>query len=138
MRRPATVPAILLLALLGGCGSSSSSSNTSSAPASTPTSGGAASTPAAAPKPGGGKTVVVKMQNIAFVPQTITVRAGQAVKWVNEDAVAHNVIAQSGSSFHSPDFTKGGTYTFTPTAAGTIAYVCTIHPNMTATLNVTP
>ena len=35
------------------------------------------------------------------------------------------------------DFGQGGTYTFKPTKAGTIAYVCTIHPGMTGTLNVT-
>jgi len=141
MRRLPTLPAVLLLALLAGCGSSSSSNKTSSTSTGTPTAGGASTstTPAAAPKPSGaaGKTVVVKMKNIAFAPQTVTVKVGQPVKWVNQDAVVHNVTAQNGASFHSSDFNQGGTYTYTPAQAGTISYVCTIHPNMTATLKVT-
>ena len=34
------------------------------------------------------------------------------------------------------NFGKGGTFSFTPTKAGKISYVCTIHPGMTGTLTV--
>jgi plastocyanin len=77
------------------------------------------------------------MAGIAFVPPAVTVRVGQTIKWVNQDTVVHNVTAENGASFHSSDFTKGGSYSYTPTKAGTISYVCTIHPNMTAKITVT-
>jgi plastocyanin len=77
------------------------------------------------------------MQNIAFDPKDVTVKVGQKVTWTNDDSVSHNVTAQSGASFKSKDFGNGGTFSFSPTKAGTIKYVCTIHPGMTATLTVT-
>jgi len=110
-----------------GCGSSSdNTSSTPSAPASTGTSSTASS--------GGGKTVTIDMKDIQFAPTSQTVKVGQTVKWVNEDDVPHNV---KGGPLNSKTFGKGGSYTFTPKKAETISYVCTIHPNMKATLTVT-
>jgi plastocyanin len=109
-----------------GCGSSNSSS-TSSGSSSSASTGAAASS-------GGG--VAIKMQNIAFDPKAVTVKVGQKVTWTNDDSVDHNVTSQSGETIKSDNFGKGGTFSFTPKKAGTIKYVCTIHPGMTATLTV--
>jgi plastocyanin len=98
--------------------------------------GGSTSTTAAASSSGGGE-VEIKMQNIQFAPKDTTVKVGQKVKWVNEDSTDHNVTADSGADFKSDDFGKGASFEFTPDKAGTIKYECTIHPGMTATLNVT-
>ena len=121
---------LLLLAGLAlaaaGCGSSSSSSSSSSTPAA-PASSTANST---ASSSGAGKTVTI----IQFNPTSQTVKVGTPVKWVNEDTVPHNV---QGGPLHSSTFGEGGSYEFTPKTAGTITYVCTIHPNMKATLKVT-
>jgi len=118
--------AVLALAA-AGCGSSDDNDNSSSpsgeaAPATSTESGG------------GGGTVTIDMENIQFAPSSATVKVGQTVKWVNEDDVPHNVI---GGPLKSKTFGKGGTYEFTPKKAETISYVCTIHPNMKATLKVT-
>ncbi|TML09334.1 MAG: plastocyanin [Actinobacteria bacterium] len=125
---------LLLLAGLAlaaaGCGSSSSSSSSSSTPAA-PASSTANST---ASSSGAGKTVTITMKNIQFNPTSQTVKVGTPVKWVNEDTVPHNV---QGGPLHSSTFGEGGSYEFTPKTAGTITYVCTIHPNMKATLKVT-
>jgi plastocyanin len=112
-----------------GCGSSNSSSTSSGSSSSASTSTAAASSS------GGG--VTIKMQNIAFDPKAVTVKVGQKVTWTNEDTVDHNVTSQSGETIKSDNFGKGGTFSFTPKKAGTIKYVCTIHPGMTATLTVT-
>ena len=128
---------LLLLALVAlaaaGCGSSnnSSSSSSSSAPATTTSS---SSTSGGTAAPSGGKTVTIDMKNIQFSPKTVSVKVGTTVKWVNQDSVPHNV---TGGPLHSPTFSKGGTFTYKATKAGKISYVCTIHPGMTATLNVT-
>ena len=111
-----------------GCGSSNNSSSSSSS-ASTPAASSSSSSSS------GG--VAIKMQNIAFDPKAVTVKVGQKVTWTNDDSVDHNVTSQSGETIKSDNFGKGGTFSFTPTKAGTIKYVCTIHPGMTATLTVT-
>lgn len=134
MRRP--FPILLVLAAgalaLAGCGSkSSSNASSSSTPASTPapatTSTGGAST--------GG--VAVAMKNIAFSPATVHVKVGEKITWTNQDSVDHNVMSQSGEQIASQNFGQGGTFSFTPTRAGTIKYVCTIHPGMDGTIVVT-
>jgi plastocyanin len=141
MKRLLITTACLALtgALLAGCGGSSktSSSTGSGTPATStpPTSTPATNTPATSQAAGG--VVAVQMKDIAFKPAAATVKVGQTVKWVNADAVDHNVAATSGASFSSPTFGNGGSYEFKPTKPGTIKYVCTIHPNMTATLTVT-
>jgi plastocyanin len=126
MRRILLLLCALVALVAAGCGggSSSGSSGTSSAPAATSSSAG------------GGGAVTIKMQNIAFDPKSTTVKVGQKVTWVNDDTVTHNVTANSGADFKSKDFGKGASFSFTPTKAGTIKYVCTIHPGMTATLTV--
>jgi plastocyanin len=125
------LPLLAVLALAAaGCGSSSSSSSSS-----TPSSSQAApATSTATNTSASGKVVVISMKNIQFNPSSQTVKVGQTVKWVNEDTVPHNV---EGGPLHSSTFSEGGSYTFTPKKAGTISYVCTIHPNMKATLTVT-
>lgn len=133
MRRASLIPLMPALAVLAlaGCGGGGSDS------------GSTASTPATAPatSTGGGTSssgaVAVSMKNIAFSPATVTVKVGQKVTWTNEDSVQHNVISQSGEKISSPNFGQGATFSFTPTKAGTIAYVCTIHPGMNGKIIVT-
>ena len=128
---------VLLLCAAGalaaaGCGSSNNSSSSSS---STPAAS-SSSTPAASSSSSSGE-VAIKMQNIAFDPKAVTVKVGQKVTWTNDDSVDHNVTSQSGETIKSQNFGKGATFSFTPTKAGTIKYVCTIHPGMDGTLTVT-
>ena len=125
MRRIALLLCAVGALTAAGCGSSNNSSTSTSS----------GSTSAAASSSSGGG-VAIKMQNIAFDPKAVTVKVGQKVTWTNDDQVDHNVTSQSGETIKSQNFGKGGTFSFTPTKAGTIKYVCTIHPGMTATLTV--
>lgn len=127
MRRILLALSAVVALAAAGCGSSNSSSTSSGSS----TSGSST----AASSSGGG--VAIKMQNIAFDPKAVSVKVGQKVTWTNDDSVDHNVTSQSGETIKSDNFGKGGTFSFTPTKAGTIKYVCTIHPGMTATLTVT-
>ncbi len=125
MRRPlALLPALAAtVALAVGCGGDDNGgTSASTAPASTPAAAGGA--------------VAVKMKDIQFEPRDVTVKAGQTITWTNDDSVNHNVIAQSGASFKSKDFGEGGSFSFKAAKAGTIKYVCTIHPGMTGTITV--
>ena len=129
MRRILLALGAVVALAAAGCGGSNSSSTSSGSSSSASTS------TAAAASSGGG--VAIKMQNIAFDPKSVTVKVGQKVTWTNDDTVDHNVTSQSGETIKSDNFGKGGTFSFTPTKAGTIKYVCTIHPGMDATLTVT-
>jgi plastocyanin len=117
--------ALAVSACGGSSGGGSTATSTSTASSSASSSGG------------GGGSVAIKMQNIAFAPKDTTVKVGEKVTWTNDDSVTHNVTANSGADFKSKDFGNGGTFSFTPEKAGTIKYVCTIHPGMTGTLTVT-
>ncbi|MCW2967173.1 MAG: blue (type 1) copper domain protein [Solirubrobacteraceae bacterium] len=123
-----TVLVCALLLAVTGCGSSSSSSSSSGSGGS-----GASSTPAAPAASGGATAIPIK--NFAFNPSSETVKVGQKVTWTNKDAVAHNVVAQG--TFSSKTLNQGDSFSYTPTKAGTISYVCTFHSNMKATLTVT-
>jgi plastocyanin len=76
----------------------------------------------------------VRMRGLRFIPSTVTVKPGQAVRFVNDDDVAHTVYedvgARSGEEplFASDRIGIGQTFRFVLHAAGTIHYICTLHP----------
>jgi len=86
--------------------------------------------------PVAGNAVAIK--NFAFSPAVLKVKAGTTVTWTNNDTDAHTVTSSgSGGPLHSAPLTTGATYSYTFTKPGTYAYFCTIHPFMTATVEVT-
>lgn len=75
----------------------------------------------------------VMIENYAYSPATITVRAGDTVTWTNHDEAQHDVVTTSGpSSFRSPLLAKGQSWSYTFSAAGTYSYYCSLHPDMRA------
>jgi len=132
-RLPATVLACLALAAAGGAfaGCGDDDSDTSSTPA---------APPAAAPPPAAsaaGAVVKVGMKDIKFVPAAVTAKVGQKIEWTNTDNPPHNVTAESGADFASDTMNPGDKFDYTPTKAGKIDYVCTIHPGQNGTITVT-
>ena len=84
-----------------------------------------------------GEGLTIAMKDFKFDPKNATVKVGQTVTWTNEDSAPHNAVDEKGGAFKSELFNKGETYEFTAEKAGTIDYVCTIHPGMEGTLTVT-
>jgi plastocyanin len=80
--------------------------------------------------------VVIRMVDIKFDPKDATADVGQEICWTNEDSIDHNAVAESGADFESELFGKGQTFTTTVDAPGTVEYVCTIHPGMVGTIEV--
>jgi plastocyanin len=109
---------LLLLVLAAGCGDDKES----------PDSGGASAS--------GGDVVQVEMKDILFVPEKVTARVGQTVVWTNQDDVEHDVKATKGADFESKPLSKGDTYEAKLTKAGSIDYLCTIHPSQRGTITV--
>ena len=89
------------------------------------------------PDDASGPTVTVR--ELAFQDASVTVPAGTAVTWTNEDSVAHTVTSgtpdETTGVFDEP-LPAGGQATVTVEEPGTYAYFCEIHPSMTAELVV--
>jgi plastocyanin len=91
-----------------------------------------ATTTAPAADNNGGPTVAI--QDLAYTPKRLTVPAGATVTWVWRDgAIAHDV---KGDGFRSKVIAEG-TFRHRFSEPGTYDYVCTLHPNMTGTIEVT-
>lgn len=80
------------------------------------------------------------MKLIAFKPERLSVAAGTAVTWNNEDASEHTVTSGKvtqgtggvstavDSMFESGSLKQNATFEFTFKSPGTYAYFCKIHP----------
>ena len=78
-------------------------------------------------------TVII--QNFAFSPNNLTVKAGTTVTWINKDSTTHTVTSDNGT-FDSGNLNSGANYTYTFNKTGTYPYHCSIHSSMTGTIVV--
>jgi plastocyanin len=157
--------------VLGACAGGENKASDSAAVAGDTTAMAAPATPAGTPSTTGagsgsmaaitGKTHEVKMEfdgtNYKFVPENITVKAGDGIKWVMVSGGPHNVAFQNVpaaaktqlmanmpsqmSELSSPMMMNAGenyTVSFTGVPAGKYEYVCTPHlaMNMRGTVTV--
>jgi plastocyanin len=76
--------------------------------------------------------IVVGMK---FEPQTLSVKRGDKVVWVNKDFFPHTATALD-RSFDSGDIGSNAAWTYVANKSGTFSYICTLHPTMKATLIV--
>ncbi|MBA2588014.1 MAG: hypothetical protein H0U98_05240 [Alphaproteobacteria bacterium] len=94
-----------------------------------------------------GKTVDVSMAQspkMRFVPETVTVKAGDTVKWTNPHNISHTVTFDPSKAataanaalpagvepFDSGAVEEEGTFSHTFTVKGTYKYVCAYHEAM--------
>jgi len=77
----------------------------------------------------------VTISGFAFSPKVMTVRAGDAVTFVNKDQEAHTVVA-TGGWFSSSGLDTNDSWTVRLAKPGTYAYFCSLHPYMKGTLVV--
>jgi plastocyanin len=80
-------------------------------------------------------TVEVTIDNFVFNPQTITVKAGDTVTWVNHDDIPHTTTSKTGG-FRSKALDTDDKFSFTFTTPGSFAYFCALHPHMTGSIVV--
>jgi plastocyanin len=79
----------------------------------------------------------VNIDNFAFTPKELTVKAGTAVVFRNRDDIPH-VVAGANGEFHSKALDTDDSFSFTFAKAGTYAYFCGLHPQMQGRIIVTP
>lgn len=80
---------------------------------------------------------VVRVANLAFGEQSLHVRAGTRVRWINQDQVQHSVTADDGT-FDSGLIEPGAAWERVFDRAGQYTYHCAPHPFMTARVVVEP
>lgn len=78
---------------------------------------------------------VVAIQNFAFSPATLTVKAGTTVTWKNLDDEVHTVVGPAGA-FRSAGLDQGDAYAFRFDKPGVYKYRCSLHPKMMAVVIV--
>ncbi len=83
------------------------------------------------------ETPQVSIHASRFAPDTIRVRVGESVRWVNEDPVTHTVAALDGR-WASHTIAPGAQFTRTFTDPGTFGYYCEPHPHMRGVVIVIP
>jgi plastocyanin len=89
-------------------------------------------TAAERPRP---KTHTVSLEGMRFQPDDLAVAPGDTIVWVNKDLVAHTATSERGG-FDSKIIQPEQAWTFTIKKKGDFAYVCLLHPTMTAMLRV--
>lgn len=78
-------------------------------------------------------TVHVTIENLAFVPAEIEVKAGETIEWVNKDAFAHTATVKGGWEVTIP---PGQSATHLATADDNVDYFCRFHPNMKGQIKI--
>lgn len=79
----------------------------------------------------------VSIDNFAFTPAEITIKAGESITWTNRDDIPHTVTdAAHPPVFRSQALDTDDKVTFSFDKPGTYRYFCSLHPHMQATVVV--
>ena len=78
----------------------------------------------------------IEIKDFAFNPQTITVKSGEKVTWINRDEEPHTIVSVGKQFKKSTALDTDQEFTITAGAPGTYEYFCSVHPKMTGTIVV--
>jgi plastocyanin len=78
----------------------------------------------------------IEIKDFAFNPQTITVKSGEKITWINRDEEPHTIVSVEKQFKKSSALDTDQKFTVTAGAPGTYTYYCSVHPKMTGTIVV--
>jgi plastocyanin len=78
----------------------------------------------------------IEIKDFAFNPQTLTVKSGEKVTWINRDEEPHTIVSVEKQFKKSTALDTDQEFTITAGAPGTYNYFCSVHPKMTGTIVV--
>ena len=78
----------------------------------------------------------IEIKDFAFNPQTVTVKSGEKVTWINRDEEPHTIVSVEKQFKKSTALDTDQEFTITAGAPGTYSYFCSVHPKMTGTIVV--
>jgi plastocyanin len=83
----------------------------------------------------GAKNQIV-IKDFHFTPETLTVKSGEKITWINRDEEPHTVVSVEKQFKKSSALDTDQSFTITAGAPGTYTYFCSVHPKMTGTIVV--
>ncbi len=87
------------------------------------------------PQPPPPQTHTIVIEGMGFQPEDLTVHAGDTIVWTNKDVFAHTSTAAGKFDSRQID-ANGGSWRYTPGAAGDVPYICDLHPTMKAMVRI--
>ncbi|MCL5072112.1 MAG: cupredoxin family copper-binding protein [Actinobacteria bacterium] len=78
----------------------------------------------------------ITIENNTFKPDSLTIKVGDTVTWINKDSYDHTATSKTGE-FDSGNLANGAKFSFTFEKEGTYDYICTLHTFMTGKIIVT-
>lgn len=78
----------------------------------------------------------VTIESVKYSPETIEIKKGETVAWINNDLTPHTITSQSGGELNSGSVEAGSSWSHTFTQAGSFPYYCTYHTEMKGTVTV--
>ena len=78
----------------------------------------------------------IEIKDFAFNPQTLTVKSGEKITWINRDEEPHTVVSVEKQFKKSTALDTDQEFTITAGTPGTYTYFCSVHPKMTGTIVV--
>ena len=84
----------------------------------------------------GNKQNKIEIKDFAFNPQTLIVKSGEKITWINRDEEPHTVVSVEKQFKKSNALDTDQEFTITAGAPGTYTYFCSVHPKMTGKIVV--
>jgi plastocyanin len=82
-------------------------------------------------------TEVIHQQGRAFSSESVTVKKGDPLTFLNDDSVPHNIMSTSkGSEFNLGSQAPGSSTDVVFKDVGDVTVICAIHPRMKMTVKV--
>ena len=78
----------------------------------------------------------IEIKDFAFNPQTITVKSGEKITWINRDEEPHTIVSVEKQFKKSSALDTDQEFTITAGPPGTYTYYCSVHPKMTGSIVV--
>jgi len=77
----------------------------------------------------------VTIRKFAFEPQRIQVRAGDTIRWTNEDLAPHTATADE-LGWDTGEIAKGQSHEMTANKDMETTYFCVFHPHMKGSIEI--
>jgi len=82
-------------------------------------------------------TEVIHQQGRAFSAESVTVKKGDPLTFLNDDSVPHNIMSASkGNEFNLGSQSPGSSTDVMFKEAGDVTVICAIHPRMKMSIKV--
>jgi plastocyanin len=80
---------------------------------------------------------VVNQKQLTFIPEELTIAAGDTIRFTNGDRTAHHIMTNdNGLSISSPLLPPGNDFSVKMDKPGTYTFGCHIHPKMSLKVTV--